>query len=104
MIMHKRTHTGEKPFACTSPPISLATVQWDMPDPTQELSSLSPTNEVDSGHVTRIDTTSPLLHQSQDIDAEVFAQEIIEEEDGFDFQPLNSDVEGTGSDSEVCSV
>ncbi|XP_051268436.1 PH and SEC7 domain-containing protein 3 isoform X1 [Dicentrarchus labrax] len=93
------------PMTCTSPLLSFATVQWDMPDPTSPLmtdSSLA--NELDSGSVTRVGTTSPSLHQSQDVNAELFTPEAIEQEDGFDLQLLNSNLEWTGSGSEACDA
>ncbi|XP_073334128.1 uncharacterized protein [Pagrus major] len=115
-----------RPMSCTSPPISFATVQWDMPDPTVQWDMPDPTvqwdmpdptakastlmtdssvaNELDSGSVTTLDTTSPSLHQSQGVDVNLFTQEVREEEDGFDSQFLNSDQERTGNCSEPCDA
>lgn len=94
------------PMPCTGAPLSFATVQWDMPDHSAETPSLSTdsnlANELDSGG--SLVTTSRSLHQSQDINAELFTQELRGEEDGFDSQPLTSNVEWTGSASEVCTV
>lgn len=93
-----------RPMTCASPPLSFATVQWDMPDPTPETSSLmtdsSVATELGSDFMTNIDTTSLLLHQFQGVDAE----EVREEEDGSDSQLLNSNLQWTGSDFEVCTV
>lgn len=96
------------PMTCTSPPIAFATVQWDMPDSTPEMSSVmtdsSVANELDSGLVTSVDATSSSLHQSQDVDAELFTQEVGEEEEEFDLQLLNLNLEGTGSDFTPCDA
>lgn len=97
-----------RPMTCTSAPLSCATVQWDMPDPSEETPSLmtdsSLANELDSGGVTSLGTTSPSLHRVQDVDAELFAREDGEEVDGFDSRLLNSDLERTGNGSEVCTA
>lgn len=94
------------PMTCSSAPLSFATVQWDMPDPSTEtpsfLTDSSLANELDSGG--GLDATSPLLHQSQDINAELFTREHRGEEDGFDSWLLNSNLEGTGDGAEVCTV
>lgn len=96
------------PMTCTSPPLSFATVQWDMPDLTAETSSLMTdscaANEPDSGGVTRVDTTSPSLHLFQDVNAELFTQEVREEDDAIDSLLLNSNLQRTGNDSGVCTV
>ncbi|XP_068190407.1 PH and SEC7 domain-containing protein 1 [Antennarius striatus] len=85
----------------TSPPISFATVQWDMPDPSAEPSPLmtggNVANELSFGCVTRLGTNSP---SAEEISAEVFTQEFREEDDGFDSQILDSNLERTGSGSE----
>lgn len=87
-----------RPIGCTSPQLSFATVQWDMPDPTAD-TSLPMTNS----RVTCVDTASPLLQQFQDIQ-ELFEQEVKEEEYEIDSQLVNSDLQGTGSKSEVCAA
>lgn len=96
-----------RPMSCISPPLSFATVQWDMPDLTAEASSLrtdsSTANELDSGAVTSMDFTSPSLYQYQDVNAELLTEEIIEEERGIDSQILISDSQKTGIDFEVCA-
>lgn len=97
-----------RPMTCTSPPISFATVQWDMPGTFTEMPSLmtdrSLANELDSGGVTSLDTTSLSLHQSDDDNAEPVVQGENEEEDGFDSRLLNLNLEWTGNGFEVCSV
>ncbi|XP_031133705.1 PH and SEC7 domain-containing protein 4 [Sander lucioperca] len=96
------------PMTCTSPQLSFATVQWDMPDPSAETLSLmtdsSSASEADSGAVTSLDTTSPSLHQSRDINAELYKREGKGEEDGFDSWLLNSNLEWTGTSSEPCDA
>lgn len=94
------------PMTCATASLSFATVQWDMPDPSAETPSLvtdsSLANEPDSAGLTSlVGTTSPSLHQSQDVSDELFTQEGRGEEDGFDSQLLNSDLELTGNGSEV---
>ncbi|KAM9338437.1 uncharacterized protein ABDE67_018000 [Symphorus nematophorus] len=98
-----------RPMTCVSPRLSFATVQWDMPDPTAEETSSLMTdsclaNELECDGVTSVGTTSPSLCQSQDIDAELFTQEVGEEEAGFDSLLLNADLERTGSISEPCDA
>ncbi|XP_070706095.1 PH and SEC7 domain-containing protein 4-like [Pempheris klunzingeri] len=94
------------PMACTSAPLSFATVQWDMLDPSAETPSLltdsSLANELGSDD--SLDATSPVTPQSQDGEAEPFTQELREEEDEFDSQLLNFDLELTGSSSEPCDA
>lgn len=96
------------PMTCASPPLSFATVQWDAPDPTPEASSLvtdsSVATELGSNGVTTVEPTSQSLHQFQDLNDEVFMREVREEGDSSDSQLLNSDLQGAGSDSEVCTV
>ncbi|XP_071321871.1 PH and SEC7 domain-containing protein 3 isoform X2 [Trachinotus anak] len=95
-------------MTCTSPRLSFATVQWDMPDPFTEMPSLvtdrSLANELNYGGVTRLDTTSLSLHQSEDDNAEPPIPGEREEEDGFDSQLLNSNIEWTGNSSEPCDA
>lgn len=97
-----------RPMSCTSAPLSFATVQWDMPGSSEQMPSLvtdsSLANELDSGGVTSLPSTSPSLHESEDFDAELFMPEEREEQDGFDQQFLDSDVEWTGNGFEVCIV
>lgn len=97
-----------RPVSCTSAPLTFATVQWDMPDPSAETPSLmtdsSLANELDSGGVPSLGTTSPSPHRAQDVNAELFTQEDGEEEDGFDSRLLNSDPEWATNGSEVCTV
>lgn len=79
-----------RPMTCTSPPLSFATVQWDMPDPTTEMSFVvtdgNMDDEVSAG------SSSPELPQDRE-----------EREEGWriDLQLLHSVVQRTGSDSEV---
>uniref|UniRef100_A0A4W6F2M1 Pleckstrin and Sec7 domain containing 4 n=1 Tax=Lates calcarifer TaxID=8187 RepID=A0A4W6F2M1_LATCA len=97
-----------RPMTCTSPPISFATVQWDMPGTFTEMPSLmtdrSLANELDSGGVTSLDTTSLSLHQSDDDNAEPVVQGENEEEDGFDSRLLNLNLEWTGNGFEPCDA
>ncbi|XP_044029704.1 PH and SEC7 domain-containing protein 4 [Siniperca chuatsi] len=96
------------PMTCTSAQLSVATVQWDMPDPSAGMSSLmtdsSSSYELDSGGVMSLDTTSPSLHQCQVVNAELFTRGDREEEDGFNSRFLNSNLEWNGSGSEPCDA
>ncbi|XP_070780386.1 PH and SEC7 domain-containing protein 4 [Enoplosus armatus] len=96
------------PVTCSSAQLSFATVQWDMPDPSAGMPSLttgsSLANELDSDGVTSLATTSPSLHQPQVVTAELFAQEVREEEDGFDSRLLRSNLEWTGSSCQPCDA
>ncbi|XP_030598511.1 PH and SEC7 domain-containing protein 4 isoform X2 [Archocentrus centrarchus] len=97
---------------CTSPPLSFATVQWDMPDPTAEQPPLvtdsSSANELDftdGRAVTNLGSTSPSFHESEeDVSAEPFKLRDREEQDELDSPLLNSEPEWTGSDTEPCDA
>ncbi|XP_040013890.1 PH and SEC7 domain-containing protein 3 [Xiphias gladius] len=95
-----------RPMTCTGAPLSFATVQWDIPAPFTETPSLvtdrSLANELDSGGVMTLDTTSPSLQQFQDDNAELLKQQEREEKDGFDSGLLNSNLEWTENGSEPC--
>lgn len=84
-------------IGCTSPQLSFATVQWDMPDPTAD-TSLPMTNS----RMTRLDSASPLPQQFQDIQ-ELFQLEVEEEENEINSQLVSVDLQGTGSNTEVCA-
>lgn len=94
------------PMSCTSPPLSFATVQWDMPGPSEETPSLmidsSLANELDYSDMLKLDTTSSLLHETESNNVELFMLEKREEQDGFELQLLNSDLHWAGNGSEVC--
>ncbi|XP_022625722.1 PH and SEC7 domain-containing protein 4-like [Seriola dumerili] len=96
-------------MSCTSPRLSFATVQWDIPGPFTETPSLmtdgSLANELNYGGMTSLDTTSLSLHQSDDDnEPEPLMQGEREELDGFDSQLPNSNVEWTGNSSEPCDA
>ncbi|KAJ4926478.1 hypothetical protein JOQ06_008651 [Pogonophryne albipinna] len=97
-----------QPMPCSSPPLSFCTVQWDMPDLSAEGPSLmtdsSSANEPDSGAVTSGDTTSPALHPSEGVNAELLTQGDRGERDGFNARLLNSNLEWTGNISEPCDA
>ncbi|XP_053196198.1 PH and SEC7 domain-containing protein 2 [Scomber japonicus] len=98
-----------RPMTSTTAPLSFATVLWDMPGTALETPTLitdsSSANELDSGGVMSLDTTSPSLQQSQDINAELFTQEEREEQDEIEsWLLLNSDLEFTGNGSEPCDA
>lgn len=89
------------PITCTSPPISVATVQWDMPDSCAETPSLM----TDSSMASELDfrsliSTSPSRLQPQGVDIELFEQGDKEEQDDTPF--LDSAIARSGNDSQVC--
>lgn len=96
-----------RPMCCTSPPLSFATVQWDMPGPSEETPSLMTdsclANELESVGVEGLDVTSLSLRPSEDVNAELLMLEEREEQYAFNSQSLNSHVEWTGNGSEVCT-
>ncbi|TKS84426.1 PH and SEC7 domain-containing protein 3 [Collichthys lucidus] len=95
------------PMTCTSPRLSFATVQWDMPDLSAETFPLmtdSSLAELNSRGGTSLGTTSPSLHGRQEVNEELLTQEDGEEEDGFDSGLLNSDLEWTGSTFKPCDA
>lgn len=79
-----------RPMACTSPLLSFATVQWDVPDPTAETSFVVTDGNMDD-EVSAGSSSPPLLHDQE------------ERDDGWriDLQLLHSVLQRTGSDSEV---
>ncbi|KAG7224078.1 hypothetical protein INR49_015336 [Caranx melampygus] len=97
-----------RPMSCTSPRLSIATVQWDMPGPFTEtpspMTDRTLANELNYSGVTSLGSTSLSLHQSDDDNAEPLTPEEREEQDVFDSQPLNSGVEWTGNSSEPCDA
>ncbi|XP_072227582.1 uncharacterized protein [Leuresthes tenuis] len=92
----------------TSPLFSPATVQWDMPDPSEETPQLmtdsSLANEQDSWGVASLENTSPSNHRLQDVSDELYRQEDDEEQDVFDSRLLNSDSEWSGNNPEPCDA
>ncbi|XP_029372424.1 PH and SEC7 domain-containing protein 4 [Echeneis naucrates] len=97
-----------RPMTCTSPRISCATVQWDMPDPFTETPSFitdkSLANELNYEEVTSSENTSLSLHQIEDDHAELLIQAEREEQDGFDSELLKSNREWIGNSSEPCDA
>lgn len=89
------------PMSCTSPPLSFATVQWDMPDSGEEtplfMTDSSSTNELNSGDVTILEATSPSFRLPQGINTEEDREE--QEPDSLF---LKSEPEETDENSEVC--
>lgn len=77
-----------RPMTCTSPPLSSATVQWDVPDPATEMSFF----------VTDADTDDEVSGGSGSPPQD---QEESEEDWRIGLQLLNSVLQSTGSDSEV---
>ncbi|KAM3599437.1 uncharacterized protein V6R79_005494 [Siganus canaliculatus] len=96
-----------RPMTCTSPPLSCATVQWDMPGPAADTSSLvtdsGAANELDSSWVTSQDTASTSLCQSGEV-YELLAEKVEEKEDLFDSWLLDSDKDQPGICSEPCDA
>ncbi|XP_037548075.1 PH and SEC7 domain-containing protein 1 [Nematolebias whitei] len=91
------------PITCSSPPISVATVQWDMPDSCTETPSLM----TDSSLASELDfrsliSTSPSLHQPQAVDIELFEQGDKEEQDVTPF--LDSAIACSGNDTQPCDA
>lgn len=79
-----------RPMTCTSPPLSSATVQWDVPDPATEMSFFVTDGNVDDEVTTG--SSSPALPRDQ---------EESEDDWRIELQLLNSVLLRTGSDSEV---
>ncbi|XP_076019957.1 uncharacterized protein LOC143011123 [Genypterus blacodes] len=83
------------PMTRTAAPLSCATVQWDMAEPSSEalrpLMDGGSSNEPDSGRATSLEATPLSLHPSEDADTEFFSQEDAEEQDVLDLLlPLDS--------------
>ncbi|XP_028274234.1 PH and SEC7 domain-containing protein 4 [Parambassis ranga] len=91
------------PMSCTSPPLSFATVQWDMPDSGEEtppfMTDSSSTNELNSGDVTILEATSPSFRLLQGVNTE---------EDREEHEPdslfLKSEPAETDENSEPCDA
>ncbi|KAM9306778.1 uncharacterized protein KZ484_000166 isoform 2-T3 [Pholidichthys leucotaenia] len=97
------------PYASTC--ISVATVQWDMPDPSAEMPPLVTdcfsANELDCEDVrcvTDVASTSPSLDQFQDFNAELIEQPHRERLNRVDSPTLNLDVKPTGNECQPCDV
>ncbi|XP_017291220.1 PH and SEC7 domain-containing protein 4 [Kryptolebias marmoratus] len=90
-------------ITCTGRPISVATVQWDMPDSCAEtpllMTDSSLANELDFRSLI---STSPSLHQPQEVDFELFEQEDKEEQDDAEF--LNSTIACSGNNHQPCDA
>ncbi|XP_041666930.1 PH and SEC7 domain-containing protein 2 [Cheilinus undulatus] len=97
-----------RPMTCTSPLLSFATVQWDMPDSSVETPSLvthsSLANELDCLNMMSVSTISPSPHPSEDFNEEPFREEGREEEEKFDSELLNSEIELNGNNVEPCDA
>ncbi|CAJ1070324.1 PH and SEC7 domain-containing protein 4 [Xyrichtys novacula] len=89
-----------QPMTCTSPLLSFATVQWDMPDPSAGAPSPvthgSLANELDSVIMTSVGTTSPSPYPYEDVNDELFREEDRETEEELNSEPLS------GNDLEPC--
>lgn len=62
-----------RPLSCTSPPLSFATVEWDVPSP--HVTGCGVANQLDAGGKSRVDAASISLHHFQDVDDELLAAE-----------------------------
>ncbi|KAL6096858.1 psd4 [Pungitius sinensis] len=95
-------------LTCTGAPLSFATVQWDVPDHSAATSlhvtDIGSANEPIPGGVTSLDCTSPSLHRSQGVNADLFIRQGRGEDDGFDYLALNSNPELRGNASEPCDA
>lgn len=96
------------PVTCAGAPLSFATVQWDMPDPSAATPSFRAdggvANEPSSGGSESLGTASPSLHQSQRVNADLFIRQGRVDRDEVDSRFLNFHRERTGNGSEVCTV
>ncbi|XP_037340912.2 PH and SEC7 domain-containing protein 4 isoform X2 [Pungitius pungitius] len=95
-------------LTCTGAPLSFATVQWDVPDPpaatSLHVTDMGSANEPTPGGVTSLDGTSPSLHRSQGVNADLFIRQGRGEDGGFDYLALNSNPELRGNASEPCDA
>lgn len=84
-----------RPMVCTSPPLSFAMVQWDMPDTSAETPSAVThsglANKLDCADVIRGGATSPSLQPPEDGEDEFFREEVRETEERFESELLNED-------------
>lgn len=95
-----------RPLSCSSPPLSFATVEWDVP-------GCGVASQLDAGGASRVDTASLSLHHFQDADDELLAvagraedeDEGEEEEKNWINSPLLASVlKETGNDPEVGAI
>lgn len=100
-----------RPLSCTSPPLSFATVEWDVPGPHVTVCGVA--NQLDTGGAARVDAASLSLHHFQDVDDELLAaegraedeDEGEEEEKNWINSPLlDSVLKETGNDPEVGAI
>lgn len=96
------------PVTCAGAPLSFATVQWDMPDPSAATPSFRAdggvANEPSSGGSESLGTASPSLHQSQRVNADLFIRQGRVDRDEVDSRFLNFHRERTGNGSEPCDA
>lgn len=94
-----------RPLSCTSPPLSFATVEWDVP-------GCGVASQLDAGGASHVDTASLSLHHFQDADDELLAaagraedEDEGEEEKNWINSPLLASVlKETGNDPEVGAI
>ncbi|KAM8828638.1 uncharacterized protein AB9W97_004491 isoform 2-T6 [Spinachia spinachia] len=94
-------------LTCTGAALTCATVQWDVTDPSAATPSLvtdGSANKPISGAVTSLDCTSPSLHRSQGVTADLFIRQGRGEDDGFGYPALNLNPELGGNASEPCDA
>lgn len=97
-------------LSCASPPLSFATVEWDVPGP--HVTDCGGANQLDDGGTMYVDTASLSLHHFQDVDDELLASEgRAEEEDEEEEEKnwinsplLDSVLKETGNDLEVGAI
>lgn len=99
-----------RPLSCTSPPLSFATVEWDVPSP--HVTGCGVANQLDARDTSRVDAASLPLHHFQDVDDELVAvdcraedEDDEEEEKNWINSPLlDSVLKETTNDPEVGAI
>lgn len=101
-----------RPLSCTSPPLSFATVEWDVPVP--HVTGCGVANQLDAGGASHVDTTSLSLHHFQDVHDELLAAEgrAEDEDEGEEEEEkiwinsplLDSVLKETGNDRKVGAI
>lgn len=100
-----------RPLSCTSPPLSFATVEWDVPSP--HVTGCGVANQLDARGTSRVDAASLSLHHFQEVDVELLAvegraededEEEEEEKNWINSPLLDSVLKETANDPEVGAI
>lgn len=96
----EETPWSPHPFTCTSPPVSVATVQWDVHSCTETPLLTTDSSLANELNFRNLISTSPSFHPLEEADIELSEQGDKEEQD--DAELLSSTVACSGNETQVC--